>query len=84
VGEEFDALIINVNKFGFHVELAEMFVEGQVPIDTLTDDYYIYRESQQQLVGERSRRKFRIGDRLRVRLDRAGEIGGKMQFSVAE
>jgi len=84
VGDEFDALIISVSKFGFFVELADLFVEGLVPAETLTDDWYVYREQQQQLVGERSRRSFRIGDRVRVRLDRVGEMGGKMNFSVAE
>ncbi|MBI2817092.1 MAG: VacB/RNase II family 3'-5' exoribonuclease [Acidobacteria bacterium] len=84
VGDEFDALIISVSKFGFFIELSDLFVEGLVPIETLTDDWYAYREGQQELVGERNRRRFRIGDKLRVRLDRVGEMGGKMQFSVAD
>lgn len=84
LGEEFDALIISVNKFGFFVELMDLFVEGLVPIETMTDERYIFREQQRQWVGERSRRQFRMGDRLRVRLDRIGELGGKMSFSVAD
>ena len=82
LGEEFDALITSVSKFGFFVELLEFFVEGIVPIETLTDQRYVYQEQQRQWVGERTRRRFRIGDRLRVRLDRIGEMGGKMAFSV--
>jgi ribonuclease R len=82
LGEEFDALIISVFKFGFFVELIEMFIEGIVPIETLTDQRYVFQEQQRQWVGERTRRRFRIGDRLRVRLDRIGELGGKMAFSV--
>ena len=62
----------------------DLFVEGLVPIETLTDQRYIYREQQQQWVGEQDRRRFRIGDHLRVRLDRIGEMGGKMSFSVAD
>ena len=84
LGEEFEALIISVNKFGFFVELMDLFVEGLVPIETLTDQRYIHREQQQQWVGEHDRRRFRIGDHLRVRLDRIGEMGGKMNFSVAD
>ena len=82
LGEEFDALITSVGKTGFFVELIEFFVEGIVPIETLADQRYVYQEQQRQWVGERTRRRFRIGDRLRVRLDRIGEPGGKMSFSV--
>ena len=82
LGEEFDALIISVAKFGFFVELVDLFVEGLVPLETLADQRYLFREQQQQLVGERTRRRFRIGDRLRVRLDRIGEPAGKMSFSA--
>ncbi|MCZ6492031.1 MAG: VacB/RNase II family 3'-5' exoribonuclease [Acidobacteria bacterium] len=84
LGEEFDALIISVAPFGFFVELVDLFVEGLVPLETLTDQRYLYREQQQQLVGDRTRRSFRIGNRLRVRLDRIGEPAGKMNFSVAD
>jgi ribonuclease R len=84
VGDEFDALIISVTKYGFFVELIDLFVEGLVPADTLTDDRYSFREQQHQWVGERKKKKFRIGDRLRVRLDRAGEMGAKMSFSVVD
>ncbi|MGH9785164.1 MAG: ribonuclease R family protein, partial [Terriglobia bacterium] len=82
LGEEFDALITSVGKFGFFVELIELFIEGIVPIETVTDQRYVFREQERQWVGERTRRRFRIGDRLRVRLDRIGELGGKMSFSV--
>ena len=63
LGDEFDALIISVAPFGFFVELLDLFVEGLVPIETLTDQRYLYREQQQQLVGERTRHRFRIGNR---------------------
>jgi len=84
VGDEFDALIVSVGKLGFFVELLDLFIEGLVPIETLTDQRYLFREQQRQWVGERNRRVFRIGDRLRVRLDRVGDPLGKMNFSVAE
>ncbi len=84
LGEEFDALIISVTKFGFFVELLELFIEGLVPIDTLTDQPYLFQEQARQWVGQRTKRRFRIGDRVRVRLDRVGELGGRMNFSVVE
>ncbi|MBI4464239.1 MAG: S1 RNA-binding domain-containing protein [Acidobacteria bacterium] len=83
LGEEFDALLISVTKFGFFVELLEFFVEGLVPIEVLTDDKYRFQEQQRQWVGERMRRRFRVGDRLRVCLDRVEEPGGKIYFSLA-
>jgi ribonuclease R len=84
LGEQFDAIITSVTKSGFFVELTEFFVEGLVPIETLTDQLYLYNERQRQWVGQRTRRRFRIGDRLKVSLDRVGELGGKMSFSVAD
>ncbi len=84
LGEEFDALIISVTKSGFFVELTDIFVEGFVPIETQTDQEYLLQESTQQWVGQRTRRRFRLGDRPKVRLDRLGELGGKMSFSVVD
>lgn len=84
VGDEFDALIVSMHHFGFFVELADLFVEGLVPIDTLTGDRYGYQENARRIVGERSRRVFSLGDTVRVRLDRVNAVERKLQFSVAE
>jgi ribonuclease R len=83
VGDEFDGLIISVAKYGFFVELEEMFVEGLVPIDTLPGDRYRFLENARRIVGERTHREFKIGDRVRVRLDRIDSVERKLQFSVA-
>jgi len=82
LGEEFDALIINAVKFGFFVELEELFVEGLVPIDTLPGDRYRFHENTRRIIGERTRREFRIGGRVRVRLDRVNAIERKLEFSL--
>jgi ribonuclease R len=84
VGEEFNGLIISTAKFGFFVELEELFVEGLVPIDTLPGDRYMYQENTRQLVGQRSRRQFSIGDRVRVILDRVDALERKLQFALVE
>lgn len=83
VGDEFDALIISTTKFGFFVELADLFVEGLVPLETLPGDRFVYRENGRKIIGERTRRAFSIGDRLRVRLDRADSVERKLQFALA-
>jgi ribonuclease R len=84
VGEEFDALIISAAKYGVFVELADLFIEGLVPIDTLPGDEYTYHENVRKIVGKRTRREFSIGDRVRVMLDRVDANERKLQFSMVE
>jgi ribonuclease R len=82
VGEEFDALIISTTKYGFFVELTELFVEGLVPMDTLPGDRFAFHEATRQIMGSHSRRAYSIGDAVRVRLDRADPIERKLQFAL--
>ncbi len=84
VGDEFPALIISTTRFGFFVELEEMFIEGLVPMETLPGDRFSYHENTRKIVGERSRRQFSIGEHLKVRLDRVDGVEKKLQFSVVE
>jgi ribonuclease R len=84
VGDEFDALIISLTKYGFFVELTDMFVEGFVALATLGDDYYVYQEHQRAIIGRRTHRAFHLGERIRVRLDRIDQSGNKLEFSMAE
>ena len=84
VGNEFDALIISLTKYGFFVELTDLFVEGFVSLATLGDDYYVYRERQRAIIGQRTQRALHLGERVRVRLDRIDQSGNKLEFSVAD
>jgi ribonuclease R len=84
VGDEFAGLIISTTRFGFFVELSELFIEGLVPIDTLPNDRYQYHENTRKLIGNRSRKEFSIGDKVKVRLDRVDGVEKKLQFSVVE
>jgi ribonuclease R len=84
VGEEFAALVLNPAKFGLFVELTDMFVEGLVPIDTLRDDRYTWRENTHEIIGERWGRRFRAGDRVQVILDRILAQERRLQFSIVE
>jgi ribonuclease R len=84
VGDEFEALIINLIKHGFFVELADLFVEGFVPLSSLEDDYYVYRERLRAIVGQHTKRAFRLGERVRVCLVRIDRAENKLEFSVAE
>ncbi|MHB8484883.1 MAG: ribonuclease R family protein [Candidatus Acidiferrales bacterium] len=93
LGEEYDALIISVQKFGFFVELFEVFVEGLVAIDRLEETVgqrFQYRESDHAIVsqsyrprkGRESRREFHLGDRVRVRAERIDPFRHRVEFSV--
>ena len=84
IGEDFDGLIISVTKFGFFVELTDLFVEGLVPLNTLTDDRYTYHEDARQIIGQRSRKTYSLGDRVRVLVDRIDPVEKKIQFAVVE
>jgi ribonuclease R len=88
IGEHFDGLIISVTKFGFFVELTDLFVEGLVPLNTLAssekNDYYTYHEATRQIIGQRSRKTYSLGDRVRVLVDRIDPVEKKIQFAVLE
>ncbi len=84
IGEDFDGLIISVTKFGFFVELTDLFVEGLVPLNTLIDDRYNYHENTREIIGQHSRRIFRLGQRVRVLVDRIDPVEKKIQFALLE
>jgi ribonuclease R len=84
VGEDFDGLIISVTKFGFFVELTGLFVEGLVPLSSLTDDRYTYHENTREIIGQRTQRIFSLGEKIRVLVDRIDPVEKKIQFAVFE
>ena len=84
LGDEFDALIISLTKHGIYVELTDLFVEGFVPMESLADDRYVYREKLRAIVGQHSRRAYHLGARVKVCLDRIDRDGNKLLFSLAE
>jgi ribonuclease R len=84
VGEDFDGLIISVTKYGMFVELTDLFIEGLVPLVTLTDDRYTYHENTREIVGQRSRKTFRLGQKVRVLMDRIDPVEKKIQFALLE
>jgi ribonuclease R len=92
LGEEYEGLIISVQKFGFFVELMEIFVEGLVGIDRLeeaTGQRCVYRERDHTIVTEPHRgaqssgkgKTFRLGDRIRVRAERIDPFRNRVEFS---
>ena len=84
VGEQFSGLIISTARYGLFVELADLFVEGLIPIEMLPGDDYGYQENVRKVVGKRTRREFAIGDKVEVVLDRVDPMERKLQFSLYE
>ncbi|MGA9964843.1 MAG: VacB/RNase II family 3'-5' exoribonuclease [Terriglobales bacterium] len=84
VGEDFDGLIISVTKFGFFVELTDLFIEGLVPLDSLIDDRYTFHENTREIIGQRNRKIYGLGQRIRVLVDRIDPVEKKIQFAVFE
>jgi len=84
VGEEFDGFITGIMPHGFFVELTDLFVEGLVHVSMLPRDFYQYIEKQHALFGENSRRFFRIGDKVRVRLVNVSLEKKQMDFTLAQ
>jgi ribonuclease R len=84
VGDEFEGVISGVTAFGFFVELKDIFVEGLVRMTSLHDDYYQYHEKKYCLVGERTHKTFKIGNEIRVRVDRVDVERRHIDFGLIE
>ncbi len=87
VGEAFSGMILNATKYGLFVELDDLFVEGLVPLQSLgmfDGDRYTYRENTREMIGDRWGRKFSVGERVRVVLDRVDAVEKRLQFSILE
>lgn len=82
LGEEFDGRISGVTAFGFFVTLDAYFVDGLVHVNSLRDDFYRFLEGSYALVGDRGRRRFRLGDRVRVQVVRVDREARHVDFNL--
>jgi len=80
VGEEFDGVITGVTNFGLFVQISELMIDGLVHVTSLANDYYHYESGSQQLVGERSGKKYRLGEAMRVKVQRVDMETRKIDF----
>jgi ribonuclease R len=83
IGQVFDGIISGVNEWGFFVELIDNHCEGMVPMRELDDDFYEYDESNYCLEGSRTRRKFTIGQKVKVEILRANLAKRQLDFTLA-
>jgi len=83
VGESFDGSISGVTAFGIFVALDTVYVEGLVHVSELGADYYHFDGAKHHLMGERTRKRFRLGDRLRVKVVRVDLDTSRIDFTLA-
>jgi ribonuclease R len=82
VGEDFGAIVLSCTKYGFFVELDELFIEGLVPLSSLQDDRYYFRDTDRTIVGGINGRVFKMGQRVHVLLDRIDRQQRRLQFAL--
>jgi len=89
IGEDFQATILSCTKYGFFVELDDLFIEGLVPIQTLSDslpfgsqERFVFRDTDRAIVGASSGRVFKLGQRVHVLLDRIDRPARRLQFAL--
>jgi ribonuclease R len=83
IGEEYEGVISSVTSFGLFVAL-ENSVEGLVHISNMVDDYYIYDDSRKELFGQRSKKVFKIGDTVKIKLVKVSIARAEIDFMLIE
>ncbi len=84
LGEIFEGVISHVTSFGFFVELTGIFVEGLVLVSSLVDDYYRFEEERYRIIGSRTRKSFRIGDMVTIKVVLADVTSNRLHFEVCD
>ena len=83
VGERFRGHVSGRREIsGFFVELEDVFVEGMVPLEFMTDDYYAYIPEEHAVLGRRSGRRFRLGDPVTVRVESVELASRRVTFQL--
>ncbi len=81
IGEEYDGVISSVTGFGIYVEL-ENTVEGLVHVSNMMDDHYVFDEATYSMTGERTRKTYKLGQQIRIRVEGADKMTGNVDFSI--
>jgi ribonuclease R len=84
LGEEFDGIISGVTNWGMYVEVTENGCEGMVPLRTLDDDYYVFDEEEMAIIGKSHKRKFQLGDEVRVQVAAANLLQKQLDFELIQ
>jgi ribonuclease R len=84
VGEDYPGVITGVTNFGLFVQIPELQIDGLVHVTSLQNDYYKFDASRQQLVGERSGRRYSLGDAMQVQVQRVDMDTRRIDFRPVE
>ena len=84
LGEEFAGVVTGVTNFGLFVQISELLIDGLVHVTSLANDYYHYDSGSQQLVGERSGKTFKLGDAMRIKVQRVDMETRRIDFGVVK
>jgi ribonuclease R len=80
----FRASVLDIKNFGLLIELPDVLLTGMIHISSLTDDFYTFQPAQRNLIGRQSRRRFAVGDELRVRVARVDTFKRQVDFTLVE
>lgn len=80
LGEEFHAIISGITNFGIFVKITDILAEGLIKIRDLEDDFYVYDEKKYSLIGRRSKKQYRLGDKINVKLVRVDRDKSSLDF----
>ncbi|HJX26136.1 MAG TPA: S1 RNA-binding domain-containing protein, partial [Chthoniobacterales bacterium] len=80
----FRAIISDVRNYGLVVELPDVLTTGLIHVSSLADDFYVFESAQHRLIGRRSRKRFTIGDEIRVFVSRVDPFKRQIDFALAD
>ena len=83
IGEEYEGVISGVTNFGIYVELPNT-VEGLIHVSNMMDDHYIYDENTYSMTGERTKKTYKLGQKVKIRVEAADKVARTIDFSLAE
>jgi VacB/RNase II family 3'-5' exoribonuclease len=84
IGEEFHAVVSGITHFGIFVKIIDNLAEGLIRLRDLEGDFYVYDEKKYALIGRVSKKQFRLGDKLTVKLVRVDPDKTELDFIIAE
>lgn len=84
LGNEFSAIISGITNFGIFVKITDILAEGLIKLRDLDDDYYIHDEKNYAIIGKRTKKQYRLGDKIQVKLIRVDEERSELDFIILE
>jgi len=84
VGDQFHAIISGVTNFGLFVEIVDLLVEGLIRVRDMEDDYYVFDEKRYSLTGRRTKKRYRLGDKVNIQVARVDPEEREIDFVLVE